>query len=130
MRYATVEEVEAGFRDLTDTEKQQCEAMLEEAAIIIDVYNQKAVEDIKTLVSCRMVRRQLGDGSGASAFPMGASQGSVSALGYSQSWTLSSGSTGELYLSKQEKKLLGLGDRIGASGPLEKLCEEYLSSYT
>lgn len=49
-----------------------------EAAIIIDVYNQKAVEDIKTLVSCRMVRRQLGDGSGASAFPMGASQGSVS----------------------------------------------------
>lgn len=83
MRYATVDEVEAGFRDLTDTEKQQCKAMLEEAAQIIDVYNQQAMRDIKTLVSCRMVRRQLGDGSGASAFPMGASQGSVSALGYS-----------------------------------------------
>ncbi len=124
MRYATVEDVEAGFRYLNDTEKQQCAALLEEAAIIIDVYNQKAMEDVKKLVSCRMVRRQLGDGSGESAFPMGASQGSVSALGYSQSWTLSSGSTGELYLSKQEKKLLGIGDRIGANGPLEKLCEE------
>lgn len=125
MKYATVEDVSAGFRELSDTEKQQCEALLEEAALIIDVYNQKATDDIKRLVSCRMVRRQFGDGSGTSAFPMGASQGSVSALGYSQSWTLSSGSTGELYLSKQEKKLLGVGDRIGACGPLEKLCEEY-----
>ncbi len=62
MRYATVEEVEAGFRDLTDTEKQQCEAMLEEAAIIIDVYNQKVVEDTKSLQTLRhRLRAQVWD---------------------------------------------------------------------
>ena len=32
---------------------------------------------------------------------------------------MSGGSSGELYLSKLEKKLLGGGDRIGAHSPLE-----------
>lgn len=43
---------------------------------------------------------------------------------YSQSWTMGSGSAGELYLSKLEKKLLGVGDRIGACSPLEGLCDD------
>ena len=55
---------------------------------------------------------------------MGATQGSMSALGYTQSWTMgSNGSTGELYLSKLEKKLLGIGDRIGSRSPLEGMSE-------
>ena len=45
---------------------------------------------IKKIVSCRMVIRALGDGS-VSGVPMGATQGSMSALGYSQSWTISGG---------------------------------------
>lgn len=123
MRYATVEDVEAGFRMLEDSEKTLCEALLDEAGIVIDAYKQDASEKRKRLVSCRMVRRQLDAGSGAAqnavTFPMGASQGSASALGYSQTWTMSGGSVGELYLSKLEKKLLGVGDKIGASSPLE-----------
>lgn len=123
MRYATVEDVEAGFRMLEDSEKTLCEALLDEAGIVIDAYKQDASEEHKRLVSCRMVRRQLDAGSGAAqnavTFPMGASQGSASALGYSQTWTMSGGSVGELYLSKLEKKLLGVGDKIGASSPLE-----------
>ena len=68
-------------------------------------------------------QRLLGDGSDAAAlYPMGASQGSASALGYSQSWTMSGGSAGELYLSKLEKKLLGYGGRVGAHSPAEELC--------
>ena len=55
-------------------------------------------------------------------FPMGATQGTATALGYSQSWTMSGGSTGELYLSKLEKKLLGVGSKLGAHSPLEDLC--------
>ena len=35
---------------------------------------------------------------------------------------MSGGSSGELYLSKLEKKLLGVGDKIGAHSPLEDLC--------
>lgn len=125
MRYATVEDVEAGFRPLEDSEKTLCNALLDEAGIVIDAYNKDADEERKRLVSCRMVRRQLDAGPGADqnavTFPMGASQGSASALGYSQTWTMSGGSVGELYLSKLEKKLLGVGDKIGARSPVEDL---------
>lgn len=35
---------------------------------------------------------------------------------------MSGGSAGELYLSKLEKKLLGVGNRIGSHSPVEDLC--------
>ena len=126
MGYAVVEEVQAGFRTLTDEERARCAALLEEAALVIDAYDKNAEPAVKGLVSCRMVRRLLGDGTGGETplYPMGATQGSATALGYTQSWTMgSSGSAGELYLSKLEKKLLGAGSRIGAAGPLEGLCD-------
>ena len=113
MVYATVEEVEAGFRTLSDDEKTLCSALLAEAGIVIDAYSQDAPFERKQLVSCRMVRRQLDagpGGQGAAMYPMGATQASASALGYQQSWTVSGGSVGELYLSKLEKKLLGVGE--------------------
>lgn len=123
MRYATVEDVEAGFRPLEDSEKTLCDALLDEAGIVIDAYNKDADVERKRLVSCRMVRRQLDAGPGAAqnavAFPMGASQGSASALGYSQTWSMTGGSVGELYLSKLEKQMLGVGNKIGACSPLE-----------
>ena len=90
--------------------------------MIIDHYNPDADADTKRVVSCRMVRRPLGDGEDGVSFPMGATQGTATALGYSQSWTMGSGSSGELYLSKLEKKLLGVGSKIGARSPLEDLC--------
>jgi len=119
--YATVDDVAAGFRTLDDEEKSICEALLEEAAIIIDAYNNEADEDIKKLVSCRMVRRAISE-FGSGSVPIGSSQGSMSALGYSQSWT-SAGTTGELYLSKLEKKLLGAGNLIGSYSPVEGLVD-------
>ena len=126
MGYALVEEVEVGFRTLTQEERQRTVALLEEAALVIDAYGKDADPDVKRLVSCRMVRRLLGDGTGGETplYPMGATQGSATALGYTQSWTMSSsGSAGELYLSKLEKKLLGAGNRIGAASPVEGLCD-------
>ena len=122
MTYAEVFDVEAGFRALSKDEQTRCAALLSEAAIIIDAYNPDAGEDTKRLVSCRMVRRQLGDGEGGvSLFPTGASQGSASALGYSQTFSMSGGSVGELYLSKLEKQLLGAGNKLGARSPLEEM---------
>lgn len=118
MTYATYQDVAAGFRVLTADEQAICTALLEEAAVIIDAYNKDAKPEAAKVVSCRMVRRAMG--AGEDAFPLGASQGTMSAGSYSQSWTLSGGgSTGELYLSKIEKKMLGCGDRIGARSPLE-----------
>ena len=126
MLYATAEDAAGGFRELNSEEKARCISLLEEAAVIIDAYSAAADADHKKLVSCRMVRRILGDGGGNDAplYPLGSTQGSVSAMGYSQSWTMGSGSAGELYLSKLEKKLLGVGDRIGARSPLEGMCDD------
>lgn len=125
MSYAELQDVEEGFRILSDEERSRCTALLSEAAIIIDTYNADADPERKLLVSCRMVRRQLDAGTGGQGtamYPMGATQASASALGYQQSWTVSGGSVGELYLSKLEKRLLGVGDKIGAHSPLEDLC--------
>lgn len=115
MAYATVEEVEAGFRELSTDERAICEQLLAEAAIIIDAAAANATADAKKVVSCRMVRRTIS--ASAEGLPMGATQGSIAAGGYSQSWTNSAGGAGELYLSKQDKVILHAGNRIGTSNP-------------
>lgn len=117
MAYATVEDVEKGFRTLNTDEQEKCEALLGEADILIDAVASSASSDAKKVVECRMVRRALGDGTSSSAFPMGSTQGSMSALGYSQSWTLSNGASGELYIGKTEKIILGIGNKIGVIDP-------------
>lgn len=121
MAYATVEDVQARMsRTLSPSEQTVCSNLLDDAAIIIDTYNVDATADSKKVVSCRMVMRAIGDGDGG-GIPMGATQGSQSGLGYSESWTIGSGSVGELYIGKLEKKLLGTDNYIGASNPLEVL---------
>lgn len=121
--YATVADVQAGLtRTLSTTEQTVCQELLEEAAVIIDAYNADAEADSKKVVSCRMVRRAIGDGGGS--IPMGATQASQSGLGYSESFTFGIGSAGEVYLSKIEKKLLGVSDSIGARSPLESMVWE------
>ena len=106
-------------RTLTTSEQTVCTALLDDAAVIIDKFNDLASADIKKVVSCRMVMRALGDGS--TSIPMGATQGSQSGLGYSESWTMGTGSTGELYLGKLEKEMLGSQDKIGSYSPLEAM---------
>lgn len=124
MAYATVEDVQARMtRTMTADEQAVCTTMLDDAAVLIDSYNVNASADAKLIVSCRVVIRAMGDG-GELNVPMGASQGSMSALGYSQSWTLGTGgAVGEIYLSKTEKKLLGCGNAIGSYSPTEELVE-------
>lgn len=120
MAYATYSDVEVRLnRIFTDNEKSLCEALLDDAAVIIDSYNENAEADKKKLVSCRMVIRAMGNSD--VDVPIGAASGSMSALGYSQSWSLSNGSAGELYLSKLDKKLLGYGNVIGSHSPVEDI---------
>lgn len=120
--YATYEDVQARMsRTLSEDEQALASTLLDDAAVIIDSFNENADSDKKLVVSCRMVIRALGDGS-PSGVPMGATQGSMSALGYSQSWTMGTGaSVGELYLSKLDKQLLGYADKIGSYSPVEEL---------
>ena len=121
--YTSVEDVQAGFRPLKDAEKEKVSRLIEEAAEIIDSAAPNADELKKAIVSCRMVRRAIGD-SGSAIYPLGATQGSMSALGYAQSWTMNGGSSGELYLGKTDKQLLGIGNRIGSHSPLEDMNDD------
>ena len=124
MAYATIEDVQSRMtRTMSEEEQAVCEALLNDAAVIIDAFAAGADAGRKLVVSCRMVMRTLGDGSDTGV-PLGATQGSASALGYSQSWTFSAGGNGELYLSKIEKQMLGMGNKIGSYSPTEGLVPE------
>ena len=126
MAYATVTDVQNRMlRTMSSAEQAICATLLDDAAVMIDVVAYGALEALKKTVSCRMVIRALGDGQ-SEGFPIGASQGSMSGLGYSQSWTVGSGgSVGELYLSKQDKVTLGVSNSIGSYSPVEELvCAE------
>lgn len=130
MAYATTTDVQDRMsRTMSPSELAICAKLLDDAALIIDSYNASASADNKKVVSCRMVIRQIGDGQDI-GIPIGATQGSMSGLGYSQSWTVTNGSTGEMYINKLEKKLLGLGNRIGSYSPCEELVYENNDSST
>lgn len=120
MAYATIEDLQARLtQTLTEEEAAVCETLLEDAAVIIDTRAASAPDNVKLVVSCRMVARAIMDDSG---IPVGASQGSMSGLGYSQSWTIGTGgSVGELYLSKADKNMLGISNLIGSHSPLEDM---------
>lgn len=122
MGYATVEDVQARMtRDISTDELVVCSTLLDDAAVMIDGYNSNASVEVKKIVSCRMIIRAIGDGE-LNGIPMGATQGSQSGLGYSQSWTISSGgSVGELYLGKADKQLLGYGNKVGSYSPVQEL---------
>lgn len=125
MAYATTSDIQGRMtRTLTTDELAVCSNMLDDAAVIIDAYNAGATAQAKQLVSCNMVIRAMGD---TYDVPIGATQGSMSALGYSQSWTMTNGSTGELYLSRVDKKLLGASNQIGSYSPTQELVPEVLS---
>lgn len=119
--YASVEDVQARMtRSMTEDEQAVCSVLLDDAGVMIDAIALSASADAKKVVSCRMVIRALGDGT-TGGYPIGASQGSMSGLGYSQSWTVSGGSTGELYIGKADRQLLGLSNSIGSYSPVQEL---------
>lgn len=121
MSYATTTDVQDRMTStMTQAQLDACSYLLNDAALLIDAYAPDASDDAKLAVSCSMVIRAIGT-SGDVTVPLGASQGSVSALGYSQSWTIPNGGTGELYVTKAEKKILGVGNLIGSHSPLEDI---------
>ena len=122
MAYATVSDVKARTtRAFTADEEMILETLLDDAAVMIDGVAPLASNEAKLVVSCRMAIRAMGDGDGYGV-PIGATQGSMTAGSYTQSWTISSGGvSGELYLGKSDKALLGVANRLGFHSPLEGL---------
>lgn len=122
MAYATVYDVQNRLtRTLSDKEQAVCATLLDDAAVRIDATGTTANVAAKKIVSCNMVIRALGNGD--TDVPIGATQGSMSGLGYSQSWTVSNGSVGELYFTKDDRRLLKLANKIGSYSPVQELAE-------
>ena len=121
MAYATVNDVQARtIKTLTDAQIVICESLLDDVAVLIDSVAPSASDEVKLVVSCSVVVRAIGSQTEI-GIPLGATQGSASALGYSQSWTVGNGAVGELYLSRTEKRMLGVGNNIGSYSPVEEL---------
>ena len=120
MAYATCEDIQRrNGMDVLDPD--YVTALLDDAAVIVDAYNKNATEAAKKLVSCNMVIRTIG--SRDEGVPIGTTQATTSAMVYSQTWTNANGS-GELYLTKLDKKILGVGNRIGCTNPYFDLIQE------
>ena len=120
--YATVEDVkERSSRSYTEEEESTIGTLLDDAAVMIDAGAPYAAADARKIVSCRMVIRAMGDGE-SGGVPIGATQGSMTAGPYTQSWTVGSGgASGEMYIGKTERTLLGLGNRIGGFSPVQEM---------
>lgn len=121
MAYATINDIQGRMtRTLSTAEQTVCTNLLDDVAVLIDAYNVNASANAKKVVSCNAVIRAIGNGD--TDIPIGATQGTQSALGYSQSWTIGSGgSTAELYLSRTDKKLLGASASIGSYSPVQDI---------
>ena len=119
MAYATIADVKARTtRTFSPDEETVIISLLEDAAVMIDGCRRDASAEAKKVVSCRMVIRAMGDGA-EYGVPVGATQGSMTAGSYTQSWTMSSGVSGELYMGKADKAMLGASNRIGSRSPAE-----------
>lgn len=118
MAYATIDELELRWRPLTADESARAQALLDDAALMLDaVLSAASIQDVEegalVAVSCNMVRRAMAlSDSGM----YGVSQGTVSADIYSQTMTYAN-PTGDMYLTGNEKRMLGISNSYIGSIP-------------
>ena len=103
MAYATVNDLQAGWRTLTADEQTRATTLLDRASTMLDALCDTSgkTADVLKMVTCNMTQRvMVAESAGVSSESMGAG-------GYQQSWTYANPS-GDMYLTKYEKKLLGI----------------------
>ena len=109
MAYATVSDIEARWRALTTEEEARAAVLIDDASAILTQLVDVDPEDAEQAalletVCCNMVIRAM-SASGSDLF--GVSQASMTAGPYSQSMSYANPS-GDMYLTKLEKQLLGV----------------------
>lgn len=108
MAFANVTDIESRWRELTDEEAARANALLEDASNILGALVEVDPDDREQEASLRqvcanMVIRAMGSPSDM----FGASSATITAGAYSQTVNYSAPS-GDLYLTKMEKRLLGI----------------------
>lgn len=110
MAYATIDDLEARYGEVPIELSDRVDALLEDAAtildaqVVVDISDQQQLARLR-LVSCSMVNRAL---QAAESDAYGISQASMTAGSYTQSMSYANPS-GDLYLTGTEKRMLGIG---------------------
>ena len=125
MAFATVYDVEQRWRVLDEAEKWRCEALIGDASAmlkrLVDVREGDADQAALLLATCcNMVIRAM---SASQSDGFGLSQQTMTAGPYSQSFSYSNPS-GDLYLTRMEKRALGIGAAIGTIPPRIGGCDD------
>ena len=118
MAFAEVSDIEARWRELSEDEAARAEVLLDDASVmlssLVTVDGSAEQAGLLKQVTCNMVIRAM-SASGADTF--GAESMSMTAGPYSQSWQYANPS-GDMYLTKLEKRLLGItSSYIGSIRP-------------
>lgn len=109
MAYADVSDLESRWRDLSADEEAKAAVLLDDASAMLASYvdvdeSDEAQMTLLKIVCCNMVQRSM---SATESDLYGVTQQSMSAVGFSQSMSYSN-PTGDMYLTKSEKRLLGI----------------------
>lgn len=119
MAFADVSDIEARWRTLTVDEKARAAVLIEDASAVLSRLvtvdpNDEQQAAVLTTVCCNMVIRAM---SATESDMFGVSQSSMTAGPYSQSMNYANPS-GDMYLTKMEKRLLGISSGyIGSIRP-------------
>ena len=122
MAFAQVSDIEARWRDLSTTEEARAAVLIDDASAIlaslvtVDETDEQQAALLKT-VCCSMVIRAM---SATDADNFGVSSMTMTAGPYTQQRSYSNPS-GDMYLTKLEKKMLGInGGFVGSFAPVIK----------
>lgn len=113
MAYADVSDIEARWRALSTDEQARAAVLLDDASVqlarlvAVDDSDQQQLAALK-MVSCNMVIRVMSAGTSAT---FGATNASMTGGPYTQSWTYEA-PTGDMYLTKAERALLGVSSTV------------------
>ena len=110
MAFATIADLEARWRDLSDAEEARASVLLDDAAaylqslVEVDPDDEVQAANLK-MVSCNMVKRAM---SSAASDAFGVTNATATMGPFSQQVAYANPS-GDMYVSKSERAILGIG---------------------
>lgn len=120
MAFAEVSDIESRWRELSTDEEARAATLIDDASamlsalVVVDISDKRQAGLLK-MVCCNMVIRAM---SASEYDAFGASQMSMTAGPYTQQWTYSNPS-GDMFITKMEKRLLGISTSyIGSIRPM------------
>lgn len=121
MAYATVADLEDRWRTLTSDEQSRAEVLLGDAAVRLDVLCPPSVPPTaaelaaRMIVSCEMVKRAMATPGGVAGIGVTSVQAGAGPFQEAQQF---SNPTGDLYVTKADRALLGCGNQVAYTFPM------------